>query len=74
MFNGKVIFAEGLQPTDIGIDNIVGEIREDSTSYLHIQKVSPGNAGNYTCHIGILEFNYELRIQGEKEIFNCASL
>ncbi|XP_071816465.1 uncharacterized protein [Apostichopus japonicus] len=49
LFDTKVIFTEFFQPSDIGIENVNGEMRDDSTSCLHIHQMTYSNVGNYTC-------------------------
>lgn len=66
LFDTKVIFTEFFQPSDIGIENVNGEMRDDSTSCLHIHQMTYSNVGNYTCLVrGNVTVMYILHVRGE---------
>ena len=47
-FDNRIIFANGYDPTEIGIDNVRVEYL-NSASYLHFDGFLRTNSGNYTC-------------------------
>ncbi|PIK58957.1 hypothetical protein BSL78_04124 [Apostichopus japonicus] len=53
IFNNKVIYTKSLPyaPQDIGIDNVCGEIVNNTHSNLYIHQFQATNEGNYKCSI-----------------------
>ncbi|KAJ8034580.1 hypothetical protein HOLleu_21481 [Holothuria leucospilota] len=63
-FNGKIIFANGIQPSEIGISNAQGNFMDKSGSYIHFDGFSEINSGIYTCTEGdVLNAIYHLDVE-----------
>ncbi|XP_071831439.1 uncharacterized protein [Apostichopus japonicus] len=61
-FNDVTVYAEGyIVPCEVNFCNMRGE-NTMGTSYLHIERFSLTNVGNYTCSINTLRKQYNLEI------------
>lgn len=73
-FNDLTVFAEGyIVPCEENFCNVRGE-NTVGTSYLHIERFSLTNVGNYTCSINTLRRQYNLDIFGEHFAINKISV
>lgn len=68
-FKNQTLLAQSISPISIGIDNVRGEIVNETYSYLHIQKFGAENVGNYKClYNKTLRREYYLDLLGKPRI------
>ncbi|XP_071817741.1 uncharacterized protein [Apostichopus japonicus] len=71
-FNGRTIFADGLKPSDIGLDNVKGVFLTATSSALKIERSITKNKGNYTCKNSMYNIIvYRLHITRPKVFILC---